>query len=88
LRLNIVIPALAVEEINGLSDAIASPRFSTDYFPSAMEWALTAGILGLGLLLFGLGERFLPRGATDVAGSAGDDGNPGPTLEPAGAATP
>ncbi len=67
LRLNIVIPALAVEEIDGLSDAIASPRFDTTYFPSAMEWALTAGIVGLGLLLFGLGERFLPNGEREPA---------------------
>lgn len=60
LRLNIVIPALAAEEITGLSEAIASPRLSTEYFPSLAEWALVAGIVGLGLLLFGLGEKLLP----------------------------
>lgn len=60
LRLNIVIPALATEEITGLSQAIASPRLATEYFPSLAEWALTAGIVGLGLLLFGLGEKLLP----------------------------
>ncbi|HUP15650.1 MAG TPA: NrfD/PsrC family molybdoenzyme membrane anchor subunit [Acidimicrobiia bacterium] len=60
LRLNIVIPALASEEIVGLSDAISSPRLSPEYFPSLSEWALTAGIVGLGLLLFGLGETLLP----------------------------
>jgi molybdopterin-containing oxidoreductase family membrane subunit len=69
LRLNIVIPALATEEISGLSDAIASPRLSTDYSPSVSEWLLTVGIVGFGMLLFGLGEKLLPRtkdGSTDV----------------------
>jgi molybdopterin-containing oxidoreductase family membrane subunit len=60
LRLNIVIPALAAEEIAGLSEAVASARYSTEYFPSLSEWALTAGIVGLGLLLFGFGEKLLP----------------------------
>lgn len=60
LRLNIVIPALATEEIVGLSKAIASERLQADYTPSLMEWLVAASILGLGMLLFGLGERFLP----------------------------
>jgi molybdopterin-containing oxidoreductase family membrane subunit len=60
LRLNIVVPALAAEEITGLSEAVASARYSTEYFPSLSEWALTAGIVGLGLLLFGFGEKLLP----------------------------
>jgi molybdopterin-containing oxidoreductase family membrane subunit len=61
VRLNIVIPALAVEEIDGLTLAIDSDRITTDYFPSSAEWLLLAGIVGLGLLLFGLGETLLPR---------------------------
>jgi molybdopterin-containing oxidoreductase family membrane subunit len=61
VRLNIVIPALAAEEVTGLAEAVASPRLSAEYFPSLSEWALTAGIVGLGLLLFGLGEKLLPR---------------------------
>ncbi|MEX0665160.1 MAG: NrfD/PsrC family molybdoenzyme membrane anchor subunit [Acidimicrobiia bacterium] len=61
LRLNIVIPALASEEIKGLSEAIASPRLSPEYFPSASEWLLTLGVVGFGMLLFGLGEKVLPR---------------------------
>lgn len=60
VRLNIVIPSLSVEEIKGLDAAIASPRISTHYFPSAMEWLVSASILGLGMLLFGLGEELLP----------------------------
>ena len=60
VRLNIVIPALATEEIQGLTDAVDSSRISTQYFPSLMEWSVTLGIVGLGLLLFGLGEYLLP----------------------------
>jgi molybdopterin-containing oxidoreductase family membrane subunit len=61
VRLNIVIPGLAVEEIRGLSRAIASARMTTNYFPSATEWLVTIGVVGLGLLLFGLGELLLPK---------------------------
>lgn len=67
LRLNIVVPALAVEEIQGLTDAISSPRVVTDYFPALGEWLLTAGVVGLGLLVFGVGEKFLPRSTKDAS---------------------
>jgi len=67
LRLNIVIPGLAVEEIHGLGAAVASLRVHPDYFPSASEWLLTAGIVGLGLVLFGLGEILLPREKEEAA---------------------
>lgn len=60
LRLNIVIPGLAVEELKGLAGAVASLRANPTYFPSPSEWFLTFGIAGLGLLLFGLGELVLP----------------------------
>lgn len=61
LRLNIVIPGLAVEEIHGLTNAIYSHRVDPNYFPSISEWFLTFGIVGFGMLLFGLGEYFLPK---------------------------
>lgn len=61
VRLNIVIPSLSVEEVGGLTRAISSDRLTTDYFPSLSEWLLTAGIVGLGLLLFGIGEMLLPQ---------------------------
>ncbi len=61
LRLNIVIPGLAVEEIHGLTSAIYSHRVDPHYFPSISEWMLTFGIVGFGMLLFGLGEFFLPK---------------------------
>ena len=61
LRLNIVIPGLAVEEVAGLTRSIATPRMTLQYVPSLGEWALTIGIVGFGMLLFGLGELLLPR---------------------------
>jgi protein NrfD len=60
VRLNIVIPGMSVEEIAGLARSVDDPRYRTDYFPSAFEWLITFGIGGLGLILFGLGEVFLP----------------------------
>lgn len=75
VRLNIVVPGLAAEEIRGLSTAIASARMTTHYVPSASEWLLTLGVVGLGLLLFGLGEWLMPKEMEmDTAGSDGDLG--------------
>ncbi len=61
LRLNIVIPGLADEQLLGLTQAFDSPRMTTDYVPSLMEFTFTAGIVGIGFLLFGIGEWLLPR---------------------------
>jgi len=61
MRLNIVIPGMAVEEIAGMGRAFASPRMTVLYVPSLMEWLVTAGVVGVGLVLFGLGETFLPK---------------------------
>lgn len=61
LRLNIVIPGLATEELHGLLHAVSTPRISASYFPSATEWLLSMAVLGLGFLLFGAGELLLPK---------------------------
>jgi protein NrfD len=61
LRLNIVIPGLAPEEIRGLTEAVSTPRISSHYLPSLSEWLLTIGIIGLGFVIFGIGEHLLPR---------------------------
>lgn len=61
VRLNIVVPGLAAEEIRGISRAIASARMTNYYVPSVTEWLVLFGIVGLGLLLFGLGEHLLPQ---------------------------
>ena len=60
VRLNIVIPGLSPEEITGLTEAASDPRISSDYFPTVWEWVLSFGILAVGLVIFGLGEIFLP----------------------------
>jgi molybdopterin-containing oxidoreductase family membrane subunit len=86
VRVNIVIPGLAAEEIHGLSRAFASARMTTYYVPSPSEWLVTFGIVGLGLLLFGLGEYLLPeetqahRGAA-IAGDGRRGGAPLATEE-------
>lgn len=69
VRLNVVIPSLAVGEIQGLDAAITSPRVSTHYLPSLMEWLVTVSIVGLGMLLFGLGEHFLPAETLEAPAS-------------------
>lgn len=61
VRLNIVIPGLVTEQVKGLTDAFNSDRVTTDYVPSAMEWLFSAGIVGIGLVLFGIGEWLLPK---------------------------
>jgi molybdopterin-containing oxidoreductase family membrane subunit len=61
VRWNIVVPGLATEEIRGITTAYDSVRLTANYFPSITEWLVLFGIIGLGLLLFGLGEKFLPR---------------------------
>ena len=38
------------------------------YVPSSSEWLLTFGVVGLGLLLFGLGEWLLPAEAAPLEG--------------------
>ena len=78
LRLNIVVPGLATEEIRGISTAIASARMSADYFPSVSEWLLSLGVLGLGLVLFGVGEHLLPseKPAGEPEPSGGTSGTP------------
>ncbi|MFA7248975.1 MAG: NrfD/PsrC family molybdoenzyme membrane anchor subunit [Dehalococcoidia bacterium] len=61
VRLNIVIPGLASEQVVGISAAFESARVTTDYVPSVMEWLFTTGIVGLGLIAFGIGEWLLPN---------------------------
>jgi hypothetical protein len=55
-----VLPGLSPEEIRGITEAVTDPRVTSDYFPSTWEWILSFGIAAFGLVLFGLGEVFLP----------------------------
>ncbi len=60
VRLNIVIPPLSVPELKGLTEAVPSPRMTTQYVPSMMEWFLSVGIVGVGMALYALGYSLLP----------------------------
>ncbi len=65
LRLNLVLPGLAIEEIPGLSQAIASARMTAQYVPSVTEWLLIAWVIGLGLLLLSLGDWLFAHGSEE-----------------------
>ncbi len=60
VRLNIVIPALAVPELEGLKHAFTGPGLTFDYFPSLMEWLLFFFTVGMAGLVFMLGKAVLP----------------------------
>lgn len=54
-KLNLVIPALAQEELEGLAHAFSGPGLTFAYFPSLMEWLVWLGTLGLGGMIVLLG---------------------------------
>jgi len=60
VRLNIVIPALAVPAFRGYDQAIASARLASLYVPNWVEWLSSWSIIGFMALLFYAGLRFLP----------------------------
>lgn len=59
-RANIVFPALAIPELEGLATAFTGPHLGFEYFPSLMEWSVTIGLVGAATLAFLLGLDFLP----------------------------
>lgn len=59
-RANIVFPALAIPELEGLIVAFTGPHLSLDYFPSLMEWSVVSGVIGLSTLAYILGLDRLP----------------------------
>ncbi len=56
----IIFPALTIPELNELARAFTDTHLRFEYFPSAMEWAVTAGIIGLATLGFLVGSDQLP----------------------------
>ncbi|RMF32449.1 MAG: hypothetical protein D6759_08410 [Chloroflexi bacterium] len=60
VRLNVVIPGLAVEELEGLRLAFNGPGLTFDYFPTLPEWLFFVWTASLAGLLFLVGHRFLP----------------------------
>jgi molybdopterin-containing oxidoreductase family membrane subunit len=59
-RANIIFPALAIPELEGLLTAFTGPHLNFDYFPSPLEWSVTFGVVGLTTLAFLLGTDRLP----------------------------
>ncbi len=59
-RALIIFPALAIPEIEALTNAFGGLHLTFDYFPSLMEWAVTLGTIGLASLAFLLGSDRLP----------------------------
>jgi molybdopterin-containing oxidoreductase family membrane subunit len=55
-RANIVFPALAVPELEGLATAFTGPHLNFDYFPSLMEWSVVLGVVGATVLAFLVGN--------------------------------
>jgi molybdopterin-containing oxidoreductase family membrane subunit len=66
-RANIVLPALTVPELDALITAFSGPHLTFDYFPTAMEWAVTLGSTGLAVLAFLIGNDYLPLRSKEVA---------------------
>ncbi len=60
VRLNIVIPGLAVPELEGLMHAYTDSRLQFYYFPSLHEWLVLLFVVSLGVALFTMGYRSLP----------------------------
>ncbi len=60
VRLNIVLPGLAVEELEGLQNAFTGPGLRFDYFPSNMEWLFFVWLVSVAGLLFLIGYSLLP----------------------------
>lgn len=60
VRLNIIIPALAVPILPGIDHAINSARLDLHYVPNAIEWLSSLGIIALAALVFYLLMNILP----------------------------
>jgi molybdopterin-containing oxidoreductase family membrane subunit len=60
VRLNIVVPGLAIPELPGLEAAFHGPGLTTLYVPSLSEWLLFVWAIGLAALIFLIGRRVLP----------------------------
>jgi molybdopterin-containing oxidoreductase family membrane subunit len=58
-KLNLVIPALVVPELEGLRTAYVGPGLSLDYFPTLSEWLIALWTVSLAGLVFLAGYRFL-----------------------------
>ena len=60
VRLNYLIPDMAVYKLEGLQNTFFHQRLRTDYVPNLNEWLVSIWVISLGLLAFLLGTRWLP----------------------------
>lgn len=59
-RALIIFPALTIPELETLTSAFGGLHLTFEYFPSVMEWAITAGTVGVATLAFLIGSDVLP----------------------------
>lgn len=59
-KLNVVIPALATPELEGLRNAFTGPGLTYTYFPSLTEWLVLIWSFSFVALLFLLAKTYLP----------------------------
>jgi len=57
---NVVLPGLAVPDFRTLPEAFVHPRLAVTYFPSATEWYLAIGVIGVAALAFVVAIEVLP----------------------------
>lgn len=60
VRLNYLIPDMAVYKLEGLQNTFFHQRLRPDYVPNVNEWLVSVWVISLGLLAFVLGTRWLP----------------------------
>ncbi|MFZ2447355.1 MAG: NrfD/PsrC family molybdoenzyme membrane anchor subunit [Syntrophobacteraceae bacterium] len=60
VRMNFVVPDLAVYKLEGLENTFYHARLRTQYTPNLNEWLVSLWIVSLGLVAFLLGARWLP----------------------------
>lgn len=59
-RCNIIFPALAIPELEGLTEAFHGPHLNIEYVPSLMELSVVSGVVGLATLAYLIGADVLP----------------------------
>lgn len=59
-RYLIVVPGLTVSVLNGIETANVGRGLTLAYSPSAVEWAVVSGLVGIALLVLALGADYLP----------------------------
>ena len=75
VRWNIIVPGLLIPKLAGFSDSFFSPRLTTLYSPSSVEWLSSIGLLALFMLLISLGLKFLPLQVTTDQASKTEGGH-------------